>query len=131
MARIVRRDLNVQTSVVVGQEIVGDNFGNANNTSSNMRNYLTSGTQDMTVHRIQVRVVNADSIVSSGGCSNQVPLNLLPYQKVQIMIEDGRKTYRYRHVLEREDSTIGLAYNNEISVTTKYKVNWKLCSICI
>jgi hypothetical protein len=50
-----------------------------------------------------------------------VPLNLLPYKKDQITIEHARKTYRYRHVLKREDSTIGLVFNNERCVE-EYKI---------
>jgi hypothetical protein len=42
-ASFITRGSNLQTSVVLGQEIVGASFGNApNSKSSNMRNYLTS-----------------------------------------------------------------------------------------
>ena len=59
---------------------------------------------------------NEASIAQPVFFDNRVPLNLLPYKKDQITIEHARMTYRYRHVLKRNDSTIGLVYNNENSV---------------
>jgi hypothetical protein len=113
MASIITRDSNVPTGVVMGQEIAGDSFGNAINTSSNMRNYLTGGNEEAIEMESKARVVFADLIVQSSVYDNRVPLNLLPSKKDQITIEHARKTYRYRHVLKLDGSTIGLGFNRE------------------
>ena len=38
---------------------------------------------------------------------------MLPYKKT---VEHARKTYRFRHVLKRDDYTIGLVHNGENTV---------------
>ncbi len=62
IASIITRDSNVPTGVVFGPEIGRDSFGNAINTSSNMRNYLMGGNEEQTEMEGQARVVNADLI---------------------------------------------------------------------
>jgi hypothetical protein len=90
---------------------------NTGHTSSNMREYLTGGTRVIPVRESVASVVNAETISEQTSFDNRVPLNLLPYKKDQITINHARKTYRYRHVLRRNDSTIGLFYSDASSVT--------------
>ncbi len=79
----------------------------------------------MPVQESERLVVNSLSSSLSGNFDNRVPLNLLPYKKDQITIEHARRTYRYRHVLNRDDSTIGLVYNDETNVT-EYRAEMEL-----
>jgi hypothetical protein len=99
-----------------GGETLG-NVGNTNHTSSNMTDYLTGGVRMLPVQEDLIMVVNEGTMSDQTGFDNRVPLNLLPYKKDQITIERARKTYRYRHVLKRDDYTIGLVYSQESSVT--------------
>jgi hypothetical protein len=114
---IVTMEANSQSSVTIGQESDEESLAIASNTSSNMRNYFQRATGAMSLQQgCEAVVVNAAPIAQSGIFDNRVPLNLLPYKKDQITIEHAKMTYRYRHVLKQDDSTIGLVHTGEISV---------------
>jgi hypothetical protein len=96
-----------------------DSSDRVESTSANMARFLTDRTREKRVERVgEVVVANTPNTVEQqlGVFDNRVPLSLLPYKKDQITIEHARKTYKYRHVLKRNDSTVGLVYNNESCV---------------
>ncbi len=117
MTGIITTETRNWAGAMFRQQLEDESYANATSTSSNMRNYLSGGAPGMPVQESERLVVNSLSSSSSGNFDNRVPLNLLPYKKDQITIEHARRTYRCRHVLNRDDSTIGLAYNDGTNVT--------------
>jgi hypothetical protein len=111
---------------MVGQESDDKSVAIASNTSSNMRNYLQRATGDMSLQQgCEAVVVNVAPIAQSGKFDYHVPLNLIPHQKDQSTIEHARMTYRYRHILKQDDSTIGLVSYNEVSLA-KYRTELEI-----
>jgi hypothetical protein len=93
---------------------------------NNMRRFFTGRAEERQIPQ-DVRARNAIAGVGNQSAvfDNRVPLNLLPYKKDQITIEHARKTYRYRHAMKQNDSTIGLVYNNESNIT-EYRAELEL-----
>ncbi len=111
---VVTRESNDKRMARVRDLLESESNESEINTSTNMRRFFTGGAEE---RQIQQDVQARNAIAGVGNQSvvfdNRVPLNLLPYKKDQITIEHARKTYRYRHVMKQNDSTIGLVYNNE------------------
>jgi hypothetical protein len=93
-----------------------DRSVDAGSSSANKLRFLADRGKEQVIEQVVVvEAANAPTSYQLGNFVNQVPLSLLPYKKDLIALEHARKTYKYRHVLKRNDSTVRLVYNNKSS----------------
>jgi hypothetical protein len=114
---IITRESYHETGTMETEDTEERNVGTTNSASSNMRDYLTGSASVVHVQENTAVDINEGTLSDQTSFDNRVPLNLLPYKKDQITIEHARMTYRFRHVLKKDNYTIGLVYSQESSVT--------------
>ena len=103
---------------VQGEDQDEERSDRAESTSANMAHFLTDTARGKRAEQVgDAELANTPNTIEQVDFfDNGVTLSLLPYKKDQITIEHARKTYKYRHVLKRNDSTVGLVYTNESCV---------------